>query len=639
MEQMETTSIDANQAALSAAIDTLIEGLARHRDTHLAITELPGVPAIDALGAMFGLSSFERSIVLLCAGVELDVRVGAICSDATGRPESSYPTFAFALSVLPQPHWSALGPESPLRRWRLIEVALSPELPLSTRPLSLDERVLNFLIGVQQPSSHFQGMISFVPVDETMAPSHAQIASKIGSSWSRSEGSPPVTMLIGSDDGSKRSIAASACAGLGLGLVEMAADAIPAGPSDRATIARLWERESALSNAALYLDCHDLEGNGQLLIRFIDGLSSPVMVGATDPLRGIRRPSMTMTVRRPTTAEQRDLWRASLGPSGIGLNGHVDRLAAQFDLSGTAIRASVNEAMTTSDTGAALDRTLWDASRSQARARLDDLAERIESQVTWDDLVLPLDSLGPLYELTSQVRHRTKVYEQWGFGNASRRGLGVSALFAGPSGTGKTLAAEVLAHELRLDLYRIDLSGVVSKYIGETEKNLRRVFDAAEEGGAVLFFDEADALFGKRSEVKDSHDRYANIEVNYLLQRMESYRGVAILATNLKGSLDSAFLRRIRFVVTFPVPDAEQRAEIWRRVFPVNAPVEGIDPERLALLNVTGGNIRNIAVNAAFLAAARDEPIGPLHIAQATRNEFVKLERPQPEDELRRLLE
>jgi hypothetical protein len=638
MEQLES-SIEVNQAALSAAIDALVEGLAHHRDTRLPIAELPGVPALDVLGAMFGLSNFERAIVLLCAGVELDTRIGAICSEATGRQESSYPTFVYALSVLPQPHWSALGPDSPLRRWRMIDLTFSPELPLSSRPLSLDERVLNFLIGVQQPSSQFQGMIAFVPVDDTIAPSHDQIAAKIGSSWARSEGSPPVTMLTGSDDGSKRAIAAAACAGLGLGLVEMPADAIPATPFDRATIARLWERESALSNAALYLDCHDFDANTQTLIRFIDSLSSPVLVGSTDPLRGLKRPGVTLTVRRPTTAEQRDLWRANLGPSAVGLNGHVDRLAAQFDLSGTAIRASVNEAMAAPEIDAALDRTLWDASRSQARARLDDLAERIESQVTWDDLVLPPDSLAPLYELTSQVRHRTRVYEQWGFGNASRRGLGVSALFAGPSGTGKTLAAEVLAHELRLDLYRIDLSGVVSKYIGETEKNLRRVFDAAEEGGAVLFFDEADALFGKRSEVKDSHDRYANIEVNYLLQRMESYRGVAILATNLKGSLDSAFLRRIRFVVTFPVPDAEQRAEIWRRVFPANAPVEGIDPERLALLNVTGGNIRNIAVNAAFLAAARDEPIGPLHIAQATRNEFVKLERPQPDDELRRLLE
>jgi SpoVK/Ycf46/Vps4 family AAA+-type ATPase len=243
--------------------------------------------------------------------------------------------------------------------------------------------------------------------------------------------------------------------------------------------------------------------------------------------------------------------------------------------------------------------------------------------------------LALLHELTSHVRHRATVYQRWGFGAAGQRGLGISALFTGPSGTGKTMAAEVLAADLRLDLFHIDLSGVVSKYIGETEKNLRRVFDAAEEGGALLLFDEADALFGKRSEVKDSHDRYANIEVNYLLQRMESYRGVAILATNLKGALDPAFLRRIRFVVSFPFPDEAARAEIWRRVFPAATPTAGIDPERLAQLTVVGGNIRNIAVNAAFMAAAADEPVTMPHLLNAARMELAKLERPFPDAEIR----
>jgi SpoVK/Ycf46/Vps4 family AAA+-type ATPase len=207
-------------------------------------------------------------------------------------------------------------------------------------------------------------------------------------------------------------------------------------------------------------------------------------------------------------------------------------------------------------------------------------------------------------------------------------GLGISALFAGPSGTGKTLAAEVIAGVLGLDLYRIDLSQVVSKYIGETEKNLRRVFDAAEEGGAVLLFDEADALFGKRSEVKDSHDRYANIEVSYLLQRMEQYRGLAVLTTNLRDSLDDAFLRRLRFIVSFPFPDAVQRAGIWRRAFPPATPTEGLDPERLATLEVAGGTIRNIALAAAFLAADEDAPVRMGHLLRAARGEYEKLERP-----------
>ena len=242
--------------------------------------------------------------------------------------------------------------------------------------------------------------------------------------------------------------------------------------------------------------------------------------------------------------------------------------------------------------------------------------------------------MSQLREIAAQVTRRTHVYEKWGFAAKSRRGLGISAMFAGPSGTGKTTAAEVIADALRLDLYRIDLSTVVSKYIGETEKNLRRVFDAAEDGGAILFFDEADALFGKRSEVKDSHDRYANIEISYLLQRMEDYRGLAVLATNAKSSVDAAFLRRIRFVVNFPFPDAAQRAEIWRRTFPATAPTAGLDPARLARLNVAGGNIRNIALNAAFLAAEADEPVGMAHIVRAARAEYAKMEKPLTESEI-----
>jgi SpoVK/Ycf46/Vps4 family AAA+-type ATPase len=240
-----------------------------------------------------------------------------------------------------------------------------------------------------------------------------------------------------------------------------------------------------------------------------------------------------------------------------------------------------------------------------------------------------------LREISSHVEQRAKVYERWGFGGKSGRGLGISALFAGGSGTGKTTAAEVLARELRLDLYRIDLSAVISKYIGETEKNLRRVFDAAEFGGVILLFDEADSLFGKRTEVKDSHDRHANQEVSYLLQRMEAYRGLSVLTTNLKTSIDQAFLRRIRFVVQFPFPDTATRAEIWRRVFPKNTPTEGLDAQKLAQLNVAGGNIRNIALNAAFLAAHAGEAVMMKHVLQATKSEYIKSERPLTDAEVK----
>jgi SpoVK/Ycf46/Vps4 family AAA+-type ATPase len=226
------------------------------------------------------------------------------------------------------------------------------------------------------------------------------------------------------------------------------------------------------------------------------------------------------------------------------------------------------DAKTATQQSATFD-SLWEACRTQ-RGQADDLAQRIDPTAGWDDLVLPDLQRRILRDIAVHVRQRAKVYDEWGFASKGARGLGLSALFAGASGTGKTMAAEVLANELRLDLYRIDLSQVVSKYIGETEKNLRRVFEAAESGGAILLFDEADALFGKRTEVKDSHDRYANIEISYLLQRMETYRGLAILTTNMKSVLDTAFLRRIRFVVQFPFPDTAQRAEIWRRIFPAS---------------------------------------------------------------------
>jgi SpoVK/Ycf46/Vps4 family AAA+-type ATPase len=278
---------------------------------------------------------------------------------------------------------------------------------------------------------------------------------------------------------------------------------------------------------------------------------------------------------------------------------------------------------------------LWHRCRTRSRVGMTRLAQPVRSLATWDDLVLPPAQIEILQGICAQMRHRSQVYERWGFAQKANRGLGISALFTGQSGTGKTMAAEVLANELDLDLYRVDLSQVVSKYIGETEKNLRQVFDAAEQSGAILLFDEADALFGKRSDIKDSHDRYANIEVSYLLQRMEAYRGLAILTTNLRENLDPAFVRRLRFIVRFPFPDPGQRAEIWRRVFPQTLPQSQLDPQRLAQLNVPGGNIRNIALNAAFLAADAGTPVTMQQVLRATRSEYAKLDRTVNESEIR----
>jgi SpoVK/Ycf46/Vps4 family AAA+-type ATPase len=314
-------------------------------------------------------------------------------------------------------------------------------------------------------------------------------------------------------------------------------------------------------------------------------------------------------------------------------------MVAQFNMTSESIKKTASEIVVQAAFAEkegepiSVDQLIWQACCKSTRSGLDELAQRIIPMATWDDLIIPENQNRILHEIAMHVRQKSKVYNDWGFASQTSGGLGISALFTGDSGTGKTMASEVLANELQLDLYRIDLSQVVNKYIGETEKNLKRIFDAADKGGAILLFDEADALFGKRSDVKDSHDRYANIEVSYLLQRMEAYRGLAILTTNLKTSLDKAFMRRLRFVVQFPFPDSFQRVEIWKRVFPPETPVENLDMGKLSKLNVAGGNIRNIAMNAAFIAAEENKPVEMSHIHRAARSEYAKLEKPMSASE------
>jgi hypothetical protein len=381
------------------------------------------------------------------------------------------------------------------------------------------------------------------------------------------------------------------------------------------------------------------------------------MISNREQVKPVERKLLTFDVPRATAREQVELWYRALGAAAPALNGEVTAIVSQFSMSAERIEAAVAQMPrelwqakpeslpddgangaaangTTAEAAPALTHALWDACRLQSRPRLEGLAQRIEPVAAWEDLVLPERQKQLLSQVALHVRHRTKVYRSWGFASRGGRGLGISALFAGPSGTGKTMAGEVLANQLRLDLYRIDLSQVISKYIGETEKSLRRVFDAAEESAAILLFDEADALFGKRSEVKDSHDRYANIEVSYLLQRMEAYRGLAILTTNRRDALDTAFLRRIRFVIEFPFPEAPQRAEIWARAFPLQTPTEGLRIDRLARLSAAGGNIQNIAMGAAFLAADAGEPVRMSHLLSAARSEFTKIERPLADSEV-----
>jgi AAA+ superfamily predicted ATPase len=614
----------------------------REQDAERAVAaaqeQLPSPSALTHLCRTFGLSRFEREILLLAAGPELDGSFASGWTPIDGRRNDPAPTFALALAALADPHWSAVTPRAPLRYWRLLELGSGPAVTSS--PLRIDERILHFLAGIDEVDERLDGIVEPLSSSELL-PSHEAAAIPIVRSWSDPDRQPPLVQLCGPDRAARISVAAAAASALRISVSSLRADAVPAASADQATMRRLCEREAALTGSALVLDCDSGDArmdDGALgaATRFAERYRGPMMLAAREPIGGLTRPSIRIDARKPETQEQRALWLSSLGSLGGELNGQIDAVVGQFDLSASAIEAAGAFAVAnrSPDRESDIGPMLWEASRAQARPRLDDLAQRIDATATWDDLVLPEAHRRSLREMIAHARHRPTVYRDWGFLEKGSRGLGISALFSGPSGTGKTMAAEVLARELRLDVYRIDLSSVVSKYIGETEKNLRRVFDAAEDGGTILLFDEADALFGKRSEVKDSHDRYANIEVGYLLQRMEAYRGIAILTTNLKGALDAAFTRRIRFVVQFPFPDPAARAEIWRRIFPAAAPVDGVQPESLARLNITGGSIRNIALAGAFLAADAGESIRMTHLLQAARSEYAKLEKPLTDAEI-----
>ncbi|MDN3059211.1 ATP-binding protein [Streptomyces sp. SRF1] len=602
---------------------------------------IPGPATLDALVACFGLSTFERQLVLLAAAAELDPTAAARCAAASGDPARAYPTFSLALAALDEPHWSALTPVSPLRRWRLIE--LDDETRLTTSRLRVDERILHFLAGSPYLDARLHGLLRRAQPPRTLPPSYDRAADRVAAGWNESRPEAPLRVeLVGGDLTTRTDIAAVAARRTGLALYVMAADDVPTDAAERDRLARLWQREAVLLPAALLLEVGEMDREQTAdTDAFIDGAAVPLVVSGPDPRHTGRPRGERVTVPALDDTEQLALWADAFADIPRIEESHLRSLVAQFQLPPHIIRSAAaavrrdlpdTDTDTDTDTGTgtdALDPTelAWRAGLIEARIGLDELGRRIEPEAGWDDLVLADHQARILREIVAHVRQRATVHQEWGFAATLRRGLGVTALFAGGSGTGKTLAAEVMAKELGLDLFIIDLSQVVSKYIGETEKNLRKVFDAAERGGALLLFDEADALFGKRSEVKDSHDRYANLEVSYLLMRMEAYRGLAILTTNMKKALDPAFMRRIRFVVDFPFPGESERAEIWRRVLPARAPMKDIDPERLAQLTVAGGSIRNIALSGAFLAAEEGDRLQMRHMLAAARTEYQKLDR------------
>lgn len=578
-------------------------------------------PALVALAQRLGLTRFERDVLLLCAAVELDPSIRGLCADVHGHDAMAYPTFALALTVLPDPAWEALSPEGPLREWRLIEVHRPLGESLISSPLGTDERIVNHLKGLDHLDSRLSALLRPVPpaAEHLLPASHLTAVESIAQHWDDA----PVVQLAGPDRASSMLVASAAAARAGRQLYDLPGAVLPQASGELSELARLWRREAALSPAALCVDIDVAGPEAELAAALIVSLGTPVLVRTRESLPSLNSHGLLLDIDPPTTAERRAAWQRHLPP---GSPASPDTLAAQFALDTATIAA------------AAADPDPWTRCRVLTRPHANGYAQRLQPEVSWDDLVLGERELRLLRGIADQMRNRWRVYGEWGLAEKITRGLGLSVLFSGPSGTGKTLAAEVLAHELGLDLYSTDLSAVISKYIGETEKNLRQLFDAAEAGGWLLFFDEADALFGKRSEVRDSHDRFANMQIDYLLQRMEAYRGLAILSTNMRSAMDTAFLRRLRFIVEFPFPDAAQRRAIWALAFPASLPGAGsLDLGRLAELPANGGMIHNIAVNAAFLAAARGSDLDMDAVLTAVRDEFSKLQLPLRQRDLARL--
>jgi ATPase family associated with various cellular activities (AAA) len=616
--------------------------------------ECDAPPAIDQLATAFDLSAFERDLLLLCAGAEMNSDLHELCSRLTGKPQRGCPTFALAMSALAEPEWGAMSPWGPLRRYRLVET--DPSQGLATAPLRINERTLHYLAGINRLDKHLEAILRPRPPAALLSQEHEQLVEQLAGVESGDLRAIAV-QLHGDDAVAQENIAARFAHLHGRSLLVMQIEDCPAAGAELEDFLAIWSREVELLPAFLLLQWSS-ETSTAAAKSLADRLPGPLLVASRDPLR-LRRSAWRMEVNKPAPAEQRRLWAQALeescgltedgpenahdgtaepAPSPASCTGEMlDRLAGHFRLSAPTIAAIAEAAGNASaaHAGPQFASRLWQSCRVVARPQLDLLAERIAPRACWGDLVLPAAQIEVLSLLAAEARYRMVVYERWGFARRGRRGLGLSALFSGPSGTGKTLAAEVVAAELSLDLYRIDLSAVVSKYIGETEKNLKRVFDAAEEGGVVLLFDEAEALFGKRTEVRDSHDRHANIEVGYLLQRMENYQGVAILTTNLKSTLDQAFQRRLRFIIDFPFPGKAEREAIWKGAIPPEAPRQALDNARLAQLNVTGGSIRNIALNAAFLAAAEGRAVGMEDLLRAAQLEASKQERPITESETR----
>jgi hypothetical protein len=611
---------------------------------------------------IYGLSPFEERCIIICLAPELDRKYEKVYSSMQNDIGAKSPSIDFILQLLTgleeerTEYRKIFEPQTSLMRY-LMETGgslMDPNVPLIARFLKLDDWIVSFLLDYRMLDARIAPVAKLITVDDmqqdailtavqedvTQFMNYYQVCEQSGVLQATKQ----IFYFYGPEGAGKKSYVKTVCKGLGMQLVLADVEKILASDVPYSEILRLLGRQVMMENTVLCLEnFHSLLAENEQHQRKLDMLLNMIKSYAhitfllglapwTPSMLSDEADFIAYEFSFPSVSERKALWEKfsinyNLAPEVV-----MDGLAAKFRFTPGQILAALDRAESLaiwSASGNDLigEEELYNACYDQSNRKLSSLAQRIKPIYSWDMIILPSDQMSQLEEICSQVKHKSIVYGDWGFNNRLSLGKGLNALFWGPSGSGKTMAAEVIARDLSLELYKIDVSQIISKYIGETEKNLSAMFAEAETSNSILFFDEADALFGKRSEVKDAHDRYANVETSYLLQKMEEYEGIVILATNLLQNIDEAFIRRLQYSVQFPFPEKEQREMIWRGIFPAEAPLDSnIDYAFMAdKFILAGGSIKNIALSAAFYAAQDSCAIGMKQIMLGVRREYNKL--------------
>lgn len=633
-------------------------------DLELFFSEISNGWRFKRLQEIFELSAFDLGLVAIALAPEINLRYERIYAYLQDDVTRKRPSVNLALNLLCSSatekfsRWVHLTPNAPLIRQGLLQLipdSNQPQSPLLAYYLKLDEQITRWLLGQEELDARLRqfSQLLLPTISLESLPLEITVKQALGTlsvqTWQTQESLR--FYFQGLPGMGKQRTAEAIAFQLGVPLLTADLGAAVQQKQDIEAMLRLLLREARLHNAIAYLSGVDALLNDdqygmywQLLATLTENKGIAILAGrqalSADKIQ--RMNAIAVEFSLPNFAQRRTHWQANLAKIGIALNDEqIDDLSDRFRLTPEQIEGAIATACNRSRWAKASESenlpvdvqptllALFAAARMQSGQDLTTLARKVSPKHTWDEIILPSDRLRQLREMCNQLKYRHIVFNQWGFEQTLSLGKGINALFSGTPGTGKTMAAEVIANDLELDLYKIDLSQIVSKYIGETEKNLDRVFTMAANANAILLFDEADALFGKRSDVKDAHDRYANLEIAYLLQKMEEYEGITILTTNLRQNLDEAFTRRVRFIIEFPFPEAEHRLSIWQGIFPKPMPLAtDVDLMLMAKqFKLAGGNIRNIAVAAAFLAAEDGEGVGMKHLLQATKREFQKMGR------------